>query len=198
MSSFIGHGLAALTVYALGPEARPPRWGWLAWLGVLALAPDIDYVIAPLRLPGPPVLRVTHSLVGCLTLPLLTVAFLAVRGGRGAWLRARGLQAAGAGLSHVVLDLLVGVTPAGLLWPLSRETFRLPFGVLPSAGWPRLDNPLFYRNLLIELGVLVPLCAGLVLLMRRGGPRSGRRMLLVAGLALLSLGFMAWSARLPR
>ena len=52
MSSFIGHGLAALTVYALGPEARPARWGWLAWLGVLALAPDIDYVVAPLLMAG--------------------------------------------------------------------------------------------------------------------------------------------------
>lgn len=197
MSSFIGHGLAALTVYALGPEARPARWGWLAWLGVLALAPDIDYVVAPLRLPGPPVLRVTHSLLGCLTLPLLTVAFLAWRGERGARLRVRGLQAACAGLSHVALDLLVGVTPAGLPWPLSRETFRLPFGVLPSAGRIRLDNPLFYRNLLIELGVLVPLCA-LLILLRGGRPRSGRRALLVVGLALLSAGFMLWAAQLPR
>ena len=196
MSSFIGHGLAALTVYAVGPGARPVRWGWLAWLGVLALAPDVDYVVAPLRLPEPPVLRVAHSLVCCLTLPLLTVAFLAWRGERGARLRARGLQAAGAGLSHVVLDLLVGVTPTGLLCPLSRETFRLPFGVLPSAGRIRLDNPLFYRNLLIELGVLVPLCTGLVLLKR--GPRSARRALLVGGLALLSAGFMVWAASLPR
>lgn len=197
MSSFLGHGLAALTVYAVGPGARPVRWGWLAWLGVLALAPDVDYVIAPLRLPGPPVLRVTHSLLGCLTLPLLTVALLAWRGERGARLGVHGLQAACAGLSHVVLDLLVGVTPAGLLWPLSRETFRLPFGVLPSAGRIRLDNPLLYRNLLIELGALVPLCAGLLLL-KSGRPRSGRLALLVGGLALLSACFMVWAASLRR
>lgn len=78
MSSFVGHGLAALTVYAMGPEARPTRWGWLAWLGVL-----------------------------------------------------------------------------------------------------------------------VPLCAGLVLL-RHGHARSTRRALLISGLALVSSGFMAWAASLPR
>ncbi|HEX8698198.1 MAG TPA: metal-dependent hydrolase [Myxococcaceae bacterium] len=197
MSSFIGHGLAALMLSALGPSTGPRRWGWMAWLVVLALAPDIDYVAAPLRLSGTPVIRVTHSLVGCLTLPLATIALLYVRGERGAEWRWHGLQAAGAGLSHVLLDLLVGVTPAALLWPLSRETFRLPFGVLPSAGWPKLTNPLFYRNLLIELGVLVPLFAGL-LLVRARGFRSGRSVLLLSGLALVCAGFMAWAMSLPR
>lgn len=197
MSSFIGHGLAALTLSALGPATQPRRWGWMAWLVVLALAPDIDYLAAPLRLPGTPIIRVTHSLMGCLALPLATIAFLYARGERGAVWRWHGLQAAAAGLSHVLLDLLVGVTPAALLWPLSRETFRLPFGVLPSAGWPKLTNPLFYRNLLIELGVLVPLFAS-VLLVRSRGLRAGRSAVLLGGLALLCLGFMAWAMSLPR
>jgi len=197
MSSFIGHGLAALTLSALGPSTGPRRWGWLAWLVVLAWAPDMDYVAAPLRLPGTPIIRVTHSLVGCLVLPLATMAFLYVRGERGAMWRWRALQAAGAGLSHVMLDLLVGVTPAALLWPLSRETFLLPFGVLPSAGWPKLTNPLFYRNLLIELGVLLPLFAGLFLVRARD-LRSGRSWVLLGGLGLVCLGFMAWAMSLPR
>jgi hypothetical protein len=169
----------------------------MAWLVVLAWAPDIDYLVAPLRLPGTPIIRVTHSLVGCLALPLATIAFLRLRGERGAVWGWHAFQAAGAGLSHVVLDLLVGVTPAALLWPLSRESFRLPFGVLPSAGWPKLSNPLFYRNLLIELGVLVPLCTGLVLVRTRG-LRSWRWGLVLGGLVLVSLGFMAWAMSLPR
>jgi inner membrane protein len=197
MSSFIGHSLAALMAYAMARPARPPRWGWMVWLVVLALAPDVDYLIAPLRLPGTPIIRVTHSLAGCLGLPALTAAVLFLRGERGAMLGWQSLQAACAGLSHVVLDLLVGVTPAALLWPLSRATFVLPVGVLPSAGWPRLSNPFFYRNLLIELGVLVPLSVSL-LLVRQGALRSRARVLGVCGLALVSLGFMAWAASLSR
>jgi hypothetical protein len=193
MSSFIGHGLAALTLSALAPRVSPRRWAWTAWLVLLALAPDADYGFPVLVLPGTPPLRTTHSLVGCLALPLLTVVGLRLLRVQGRTLAVRGAQAAGAGLSHVVLDLLVGVTPAALLWPLWDERFRLPFGVLPSAGRPRLDNPLFYRNLLIELGVLVPLFTSLVL------ARARRlRAAILIGLAAISLGFMAWAASLPR
>ncbi|MDC0712486.1 metal-dependent hydrolase [Stigmatella sp. ncwal1] len=197
MSSFIGHGLAALTVYAMARPARPVHWNWLIWLAVLALAPDVDYLVASLRLPGTPLIRVTHSLAGCLALPALTSAVLFLRGERGARLGWQSLQAACAGLSHVALDVLVGVTPAALLWPFSRATFVFPVGVLPSAGWPRLSNPYFYRNLLIELGVLVPSIASLLLL-RHGALGVRARVLWGAGLALLSLGFMVWAASLSR
>jgi inner membrane protein len=197
MSSFIGHTLAALTLSTLEAPSRRGHWVWTAWLVVLALAPDVDYAVSALRLPGPPVIRVTHSLVGCLCLPLVTLAVLRLRGERGSVWSTHALQALGAGLSHVVLDGLVGVTPAALLWPFSRETFRLPFGVLPSAGRLRLSNPLVYRNLLIELGVLVPLCVGF-LLGRAEGHRSAKRVLLLGGLGLVSLAFMAWAASLSR
>ncbi len=196
MSSFIGHGLAALTLSALAPRAAPHRLAWTAWLVLLALAPDADYGLPVLLLPGTPPLRTTHSLAGCLALPLLTVVGLRLLGVRGRALAVRAAQAAGAGLSHVVLDLLVGVTPAALLWPFWDGRFRLPVGVLPSAGRPRLDNPLFYRNLFIELGVLVPLFTGLVLA-RTERTRSGRGPIL-AGLLAVALGFMAWAASLPR
>jgi hypothetical protein len=197
MSSFIGHALAALTLSTLESSSRRWHRAWGAWLVVLALAPDVDYVVAALRLPGTPPIRVTHSLVGCLALPLVTIAFLRLRGERGAPWGSHALQAVGAGLSHVFLDLLVGVTPAALLWPLSRETVRLPFGVLPSAGWPKPSNPLFYRNLLIELGILVPLCVGFIL-GRKERTYSARRLLLLGALGLVSLGCMAWAASLPR
>jgi hypothetical protein len=45
--------------------------------------------------------------------------------------------------------------------------------------------------------VLVPLIASL-LLARQGVLRSRARVLLLCGLALISLGFMAWAVSLPR
>lgn len=61
-----------------------------------------------------------------------------------------------AGLSHLILDLSVGVTPLPLLLPLVKISFKLPFGILPSAGRVDLQNYYFYRNLWLEMGVLLP------------------------------------------
>ena len=151
MSSFIGHSLAAATVYV---AARPRNWLWCAWLIVVASAPDVDYLIPALRLSGPLIIRITHSFVGCQVVPVMTWLILWLAGVRGRKLAVWCLQVSAAGLSHVVLDLLVGVTPAALLWPFSRQTYRLPFGVLPSAGRLHWANGLLLRNLLIEVGVL--------------------------------------------
>ncbi|NEO85783.1 MAG: hypothetical protein F6J87_16255 [Spirulina sp. SIO3F2] len=57
----------------------------------------------------------------------------------------------------MLLDLLVGVTALPLFWPFDAHRFKLPFGLLPSAGKISLSNPYFYSNLKIELGVLLPL-----------------------------------------
>lgn len=97
-----------------------------------------------------------------------------------------------AGLSHLLLDLLVGVTPLPLFWPLSNLTMRLPFGLLPSAGRIQLTNPYFYRNLLIELGILLPLSWLLLKL-----PHSQKRPIQIA-LLLISLSFMFWASQLTR
>ena len=43
------------------------------------------------------------------------------------------------------------------LYPFSVEAFRLPFGILPSAGKIDVKNYYFWRNLFLELGVLLPL-----------------------------------------
>ncbi len=69
----------------------------------------------------------------------------------------RAFQVILAALSHLVLDLLVGVTPLPLLFPLSKIPFKLPWGILPSAGKIALNNYYFYRNLLLEMGVLLPI-----------------------------------------
>lgn len=199
MSSFAGHALAPLIALAAtepGGAGPSPRWALV--LVALGLAPDADYLARALILPGTPPVRVTHSIMGCLALPAaVAVAGMLFQRWRGRRLALRGAQAAAAGLSHILLDLLVGVTPAALLWPLSSRTFRLPGGILPSAG--RLDpgNPYLYRNLLLEMGVLLPLLA-IVLLLRSGRAKERRGTLAVGALAAVSLGALLLSASLSR
>jgi hypothetical protein len=197
LSSFVGHSLAALGVYSLGEKPSSPfvRALWLGWLLVVASAPDLDYVIPALRSTHHDGLRITHSPAFVLILPALTVAVLALGRVRGRTLLSRAGQAALAGLSHLLLDLLVGVTPAPLLWPMSAAEFRLPFGILPSAGRPEVLNPLFYRNLLIELGVLAPLGASAWLARANGG--ASRRGLALAAL-VTSFLFALWALSLDR
>ncbi len=55
------------------------------------------------------------------------------------------------------MDLLVGVHPMPLFWPLNSNLIVLPFGVLPSAGKLNIFNHYFWRNLVIESGVLLPI-----------------------------------------
>ncbi len=204
MSSFAGHALAGAVAFVLGPRPRYARGRalWLGWLVALALAPDVDYLVRALAF-GPARVRITHSFALCLLLPALGTAALAAAGLRGRPLAARGAQAACAGLSHAVLDLLVGVTALPLAWPASERRFTLPFGLLPSAG--RLDprNPLLYRNLFLELGALAPLALALALAFGPGrsgcSGRSGRsRALAIGGLLALSAIVLLGGATLRR
>jgi membrane-bound metal-dependent hydrolase YbcI (DUF457 family) len=194
----VGHALAPVILYAAtepGPVPRRPLWP-LA-LVAMAWAPDADYLLRSLILPGDPPIRVTHSIAGSLVVPAIVIVFLAMRGLRGKMLRLRAMQAGAAGLSHVLLDLLVGVTPAALLWPFSSATVRLAGGILPSAGRLSPGNPYLYRNLLLELGVLLPILGIMVLL--RAEPKSrARRLIAVGGLGAVSICFMLLSAGLPR
>lgn len=211
MSSFAGHALAAATAYALGlrPGGTRGRPLWLTCLVVLAWAPDVDYLVRSLDRGPDHRLRITHSLAFGLLLPALTAGALRAAGVRGGTLVRLVVQAVGASLSHVVLDLLVGVTALPLFWPVSSARVRLPFGLLPSAGRLDLANPLLYRNMLIELGALLPLAAAIVVAF--GARRSARlpaglgvrrptraRASLIAGLLAVAAAFMAWAAMLPR
>jgi hypothetical protein len=117
MSSFIGHSLTALGIYANSkpPETKPSLATclWPAWLVVVSVAPDIDYLVPylrQLREPSYGGLRITHSVVGCLILPLITCLVLISLKLPRPELRTLCLQVAGVGLSHIVMDLLVGVT----------------------------------------------------------------------------------------
>ena len=79
MSSFLGHSLAAYSLFSLDRRERPPtlrRAVWLAWLVVLASAPDIDYIVPALASPAHRGSRVTHSIALSVALPLFSVGVL--------------------------------------------------------------------------------------------------------------------------
>ncbi|MEO0708202.1 MAG: metal-dependent hydrolase [Cyanobacteria bacterium J06649_5] len=163
MSSFIGHGLAAVTTFsAVEPQRRPftTRIGmllWLSWLIVIAWAPDIDHVVPALTLAQNDGARITHAIASSLLLPAVTVIGLYWAGLKSPKLRLCLWQTALAGLSHPVMDWLVGVIGLPLFWPFHPAIITAPIGLLPSAGSPHWQNYYFYANLWIELGIIVPL-----------------------------------------
>lgn len=185
MSSFIGHSVAALTVYvatesinssmSIGDRLKhfwhnKKEFLWLSWLIVVASIPDLDYVVKAWQSSNHQGLRITHSIFFSLIVPILTVALLLLLKIKRKKLWLFGIQVMLAGLSHLLLDLLVGVTPLPLLFPVVNIPFRLPFGILPSAGKIDFNNYYFYRNLKLEMGVLLPIL-GLTCLL---GDRANR------------------------
>lgn len=199
MSSFLGHGLAAYTLFSLDGWKRPAlgwRAMWLGWLLVLACAPDIDYLVPALGSPAHQGSRITHSIVFSLILPLFSVGVLYFVKGLKSQRRLLSICAVLAGLSHLGLDFLVGVTPLPLLWPLGSTAFSSPVGILPSAGRIQLSNYYLYRNLLIEAGILAPsYYVARALYLGEINTRNRARMfvwLLVAGC------FVVWSVSLSR
>jgi inner membrane protein len=199
MSSFLGHSLAAYSLFSLDRRERPfTLWRviWLAWLIVLASAPDIDYVVPALASHAHQGSRITHSIALSMALPLFSIGVLCFVKHLRSQRRLLSVCAVLAGLSHLVLDFLVGVTPLPLLWPLDSAAFASPVGILPSAGRIQLSNYYLYRNVLIEVGVLVPVCyvaRGLYLGEIRAWDRA--RVLI---LLLIAGCFVAWSVSLSR
>jgi inner membrane protein len=170
---------------------------WLVWLVLLASAPDIDYLVPALGSPAHQGIRITHSIAFSLILPLSSIGVLYfVEGLKSRQRRLLSICAVLAGLSHLALDFLVGVTPLPLLWPLGSTAFVSPVGILPSAGRIRLSNYYFYRNVLIELGVLAPiLYVARGLYLGESGTRSRAKMLI---LLLVAGCFVLWSVSLSR
>ena len=132
---------------------------------IVAWGADIDYIWPTVHPSTHNGLRITHSLAASFLLPALTGVWLWKF--PPSWLstditndmtkRFLFIQVLGVSISHPLLDILVGVTPLPLLYPFSLETFRLPFGILPSAGKIDVMNYYFWQNLYLELGVLLPL-----------------------------------------
>jgi inner membrane protein len=186
MSSFIGHTLAAISVYSAGSSMRRQTRSvmWLIWLIILSSSADIDYAIPSLRISD---MRVTHSIAFCVILPTITAIVLIFMRSDNGNRRTPIMQAYAANLSHLVLDMLVGVTPLPLLWPFTLTRFRLPFGILPSAGYISPSNPLLYRNTLIEIGVLLPIAFAIYLMRKKP---STCTMIILIGISAI---FAAWA-----
>jgi inner membrane protein len=204
MSSFIGHSLAGLTTYAITQQMQRDRlpllnslnWKWVIWLLIIASIPDIDYLIPSLRVQqADHILRITHSFLGVSLLTAFTI--LGLWSNRGKSYPLQSLQVILVSFSHLLLDLCVGVFPLPLLYPFSTQTFSLPFGLLPSAGRIQLSNYFFYRNLFIELGVLVPLSLSLLLIAQESTKTNRERSLITSGF-MTSICFMMWAMKLGR
>ena len=206
MSSFIGHSFAGLTTYAITQQLQTHHltqtkrlnWIWLIWLLAIASIPDIDYLIPALRIQqADETIRITHSFLGAMLMSGCTILGLWLLGKRGKSFKLQSLQVVLVGLSHLLLDMLTGVSALPLLYPFSLQTFKLPFGLLPSAGRIQLSNYFLYRNLFIELGVLVPLSLSLLLIVR-SARKSGNHLLVIAAGLVVSLGFTIWAFTLSR
>jgi len=163
---------------------------------VVAIAPDFDYLVPFLHPSSNQGLRITHSLFFSSLLPILTLIYLRLTGANRKLLLHSSLQLILASFSHITLDLLVGVTVLPIFWPISNHVFKLPFGLLPSAGKVSLTNYYFYYNLGIEMGVLIPLsCCCLI---GKSKKISVWGWLAIAILLSISAYFMHWAYGLSR
>jgi inner membrane protein len=199
MSSFLGHSFAAYTIASAARQGSVSLlWKscWAGWLIALASAPDLDYLIPTLNSSAHHGTRITHSIAFSLALPLFTCAALYLAIGPESQRRSLSICAALAGLSHLALDFLVGVTPLPLLWPLSAAAFVSPVGVLPSAGRIQIFNYYLYRNLLIEAGILAPILY-VARKSYRGEIGVDNRTRIIVLLSIAGV-FIVWSAGLRR
>lgn len=189
MSSLAGHACAGLTAYLCcnGRTPVPSRWA-VAPFVLLAACPDLDYLaVWLLGYAAHP--RITHSLLLALIAAVGAQRVAKTVGTPPSlpWLLA-------ASVSHPLLDLLVGAHPVPLFWPFQAGV-SVP-GVLPSAGALKLGNVYLWRNLLIELGVLLPVFAALVAITR--DVAFGRWRAWAACTAPFWLMFVIWSVSLSR
>ena len=190
MSSLVGHAAAGLTAFLCCHHAPGASRRVAVMYVALAICADVDYLaVWGFDYSAHP--RVTHSLLFALFASLL--ARTALRSRDNAPVPIAGLLIAS--LSHPVLDLLVGAHGVPMLWPWRTEV-SLPFGVLPSAGALDPTNYFLWRNLVIEMGILLPFFALLIAIARRAAFRTiWQRGVLIAP---LWLAFVAWSMMLPR
>ncbi|MDP1979375.1 metal-dependent hydrolase [Undibacterium sp.] len=186
MSSLLAHVAAGLTLYfcRTGPQPRPHISMGLPVL--LAIAPDFDYFgiwFFHLRYEQ----RFTHSLLFCLLLSS-TVWLLAKR----CWPRCKTRPGfwilSLAACSHLLLDMAVG-RALPLLWPLLKTEFYFPLAFLPGASHTGIISYAFWRNLLIEACMLLPVLAAVMMLIRRQPLRAHLPEILLVMSMWSGLGF---------
>lgn len=165
------------------------RWAAVPFVA-LGVGPDLDYfAVWFFDYAADP--RVSHSLLFAIAAAFfvkLTMSRFPAANLKLSWLLA-------AGMSHPLLDFLVGAHPVPLFWPIHGGAAN-PVGVLPSAGSLAFDNFYLWRNLLIEMGILGPVFA------LRVAASSRRRFRELPRRTLLILpawaAFLTWSIALAR
>ncbi|MDL2321038.1 hypothetical protein LJC47_01640 [Desulfosarcina sp. OttesenSCG-928-B08] len=163
MSSFIGHTLIGI---AIGSDQKilQAKGQIIAFLyfSVLAILPDLDYLVFWLFNCGMAP-RYTHSIGYCAAVSSLgllisrTSVFKKITGP----LHLSAYAICLIPFSHLVLDYFVGVHKNPILWPLYAGAMTSDIGILPSAGKIALTNIFLWRNLMIEMAILIPVASGI-------------------------------------
>jgi len=122
---------------------------------VLALSPDIDYLINYLLGESMP-MRYTHSVAFAFWMALLGLFFKTFIFKK-TLVNLPWYLFFMASFSHLLLDFLVGVHGNPYLYPFSSSLITSPLGVLPSSGRIDIHNYYFWRNMLLELAIFLPL-----------------------------------------
>ena len=165
MSSLFGHAAAGGAAYFAWSTPKAALRHWPLWVLMgIAVAPDLDH-LAIWYGGMSPVFRPTHSVLVCALLGISV--WLAGRHWGRDQPNALPLKAClMAASSHLVLDCLTGAHHDPWLWPLSSTVYHSRMGLLPSAGRMGLSNYYFWRNLMLEMGVLLPVLTAWVLWQR--------------------------------
>ncbi len=192
MSSFIAHSIVGLSVSQI-QNAKPISWKWRFWITFLAITPDFNY-LALWILGTTSIFKYSHSIGFVIILPILSILFLKYK--KVPDLTNRSVQLLLAPISHLLLDLLVGVWPKMYLWPFYSGKITLPFGILPSAGKLDLQNYYLYRNLLIELGIILPIIGIITLCINH--KRTKFLFIKLIFLLTILIPFIIWGVDLPR
>lgn len=170
MSSFVGHAAAGVAAYLACHRLTDRRaLPALPVCVLVAICADFDY-LGIWWFGAHAATRFTHAL------PFACVVAVVV------WTAMRSLPRTDAmriplfawwlaAVSHPMLDLAVGAHPLPLFWPFTDTGVSSPVGVLPSAGRLDIANRYLWRNLLLEIGVLFPVLASVVIVSRRTAPR---------------------------
>ena len=202
MSTFLGHSITGAGVFFSNRKLHKSSLkevGWLIWLIVVAYAPDLDQYLGFLgRMNHSEGVRVTHSLFSAFVLPVYTVLGLYIMGTDLQRRYVRIIQVFWASFSHMILDLLTGAIPLPLFWPFSNFQLLLPFGILPPVIATNFASLEFYRNLLIEAGVLIPILVIIYARFNLPGVMARRSPRLTTILLAVSACFMLWGLLLPR
>src|ERR1044071_3670994 len=114
MSSFLGHSLAAYSLFSIdrrGRASTPWRAMWLPGAGGLPPPAPPHHPPPPPASPVHQGSRIAHSIAFSLILPLLSVGVVYFVKGLKSQRKLLSVCAVLAGLSHLFLDFLVGVTP---------------------------------------------------------------------------------------